>query len=130
MTAGSGYDQVNTTGTVSLGGSTLNVSLGFMPNVGQTFTIINNDGVDAVSGIFSGLTQGATLPISGMLFQISYVGGDGNHTGSSSTGSFTIEKAPSTVTVTCPDSRTYTGGTIEPCSAKVTGKVCLQTLYP
>jgi hypothetical protein len=47
--------------------------------------------------------------------------GDGNHTGSSSTGSFTIEKAPSTVTVTCPDSRTYTGGAIEPCSAKVTG---------
>ena len=47
--------------------------------------------------------------------------GDGNHTASSSSATFTIEKAPSTVTVTCPDSRTYTGSAIEPCSAKATG---------
>jgi hypothetical protein len=48
-------------------------------------------------------------------------GGDGNHTGSSGSGSFTIDKASSTVTVTCPSSRTYTGGALEPCSAKANG---------
>ena len=47
--------------------------------------------------------------------------GDANHTGSSNTGDFTIEKAPSTVSVSCPDSRTYTGSAIEPCSANATG---------
>lgn len=77
-TAGSGYDQVNTTGTVSLGGSTLSVSLGFTPSVGQSFTIIKNDGADAVIGTFNGLAEGATFSLSGMLFQISYVGGEGN----------------------------------------------------
>jgi hypothetical protein len=48
-------------------------------------------------------------------------GGDGNHTGSSGSNTFTIDKASSTVTVTCPGSRTYTGGAIEPCSAKANG---------
>src|SRR5262249_18862602 len=48
---GSGYDQLNVTGsasTVSLGG-TLSVSLGFAP-AGQSFTIINNGGSSPVSG--------------------------------------------------------------------------------
>jgi hypothetical protein len=47
--------------------------------------------------------------------------GDANHEGSSGSGTFTIEKAPSSVDVDCPDSRTYTGSAIEPCSAKGTG---------
>jgi len=77
-TAGPGYDQVNTIGTVSLGGGTLSVSLGFTPNVRESFTIINNDGADAVVGTFSGLAEGATFTINGMLFQITYAGGTGN----------------------------------------------------
>src|SRR5262249_50615366 len=72
------FDQVNAVGTVSLGGSTLNVTLGFTPLVGDGFTIINNDDVDAVSGTFAGLAEGATFVISGMTFQITYHGGDGN----------------------------------------------------
>jgi hypothetical protein len=47
--------------------------------------------------------------------------GDANHTGDSNSKTFTIDKAASKVTVTCPDSRTYTGSAIEPCTAKVTG---------
>jgi autotransporter-associated beta strand protein len=77
-TAGSGYDQLNVTCTVNLGGSTLNLILGFTPTVGTVFTLINNDGTDAVTGTFLGLAEGATVVVSGMTFQISYVGGTGN----------------------------------------------------
>jgi hypothetical protein len=46
--------------------------------VGTSFTLINNDGTDAVVGTFKGLPEGATLTSGGMTFQISYVGGTGN----------------------------------------------------
>ena len=45
---------------------------------GETFTIITNDGRDAIGGTFSGLPEGASLAINGLTFQISYVGGTGN----------------------------------------------------
>jgi hypothetical protein len=77
-TAGSSYDQINVTGTVNLTGSKLNVTLGFVVSVGATFTIVNNDGTDAVIGTFAGLAQGATFLVGGETFQISYTGGDGN----------------------------------------------------
>lgn len=76
-TAGSGYDQTNVTGTVTLGG-TLNVAMGFVPANGDQFTIISNDGADAVSGTFAGLAQGATFGASGNTLSISYTGGSGN----------------------------------------------------
>ena len=77
--AGTGYDQLNVTGTVNLGSSTLSASLGFSPSIGNTFVIINNDGVDSVSGTFAGLAEGAVLTIGGQAFHISYVGGTGNN---------------------------------------------------
>jgi autotransporter-associated beta strand protein len=77
-TAGTGYDQLSVTGTVNLAGATLNVNLGFTPALGSAFTLIQNDGIDAVVGTFAGLPQGATLLLSGMTFQISYTGGTGN----------------------------------------------------
>jgi autotransporter-associated beta strand protein len=77
-TVGTQYDQVNVTGTVDLGGATLNVVLGFIPSGGQVFTIINNDGVDPVMGTFAGLPEGATVTKGGSRFRISYVGGTGN----------------------------------------------------
>jgi fibronectin-binding autotransporter adhesin len=81
--AGTGYDQTDVTGTVNLSadagtGATLNVTLGFNPAVGGQFTIVNNDGADAVIGQFSGLAQGATFTVANVTFQISYTGGDGN----------------------------------------------------
>jgi autotransporter-associated beta strand protein len=72
------FDQINVTGTVNLGGSTLNATAGFMAAVGNSFTIINNDGTDAVTGTFAGLAQNAEVMISGQRFRISYTGGDGN----------------------------------------------------
>ncbi|MGZ6004601.1 MAG: hypothetical protein ACXWLH_00460 [Candidatus Saccharimonadales bacterium] len=75
------FDQVNVTGTVSLGTNTsLDASLynGYKPVVGNSFMLIKNDGSDAVSGHFKGLTEGATFKVSGYSFKISYKAGTGN----------------------------------------------------
>jgi autotransporter-associated beta strand protein len=75
---GVGYDQLNVHGTVNLQGVSLNTTLNYASSVGDSFTIINNDGTDAVLNTFMGLPQNATLYIGGELFQISYTGGTGN----------------------------------------------------
>ncbi|MBK7094711.1 MAG: hypothetical protein IPH57_06600 [Saprospiraceae bacterium] len=71
-----GYDQVQVTGTVTLGGS-LNLILlsGYTPVSGAQFIIISNDGTDAVSGQFA---QAKTVSSGGYVFSINYAGGDGN----------------------------------------------------
>ncbi len=75
-TPGSGYDQLNVRGTVALGSSTLNVLPNFSPfdapSDGAVFTIINNDGAEAVSGTFNGLANGAVFTAGGMQFRINY----------------------------------------------------------
>lgn len=75
---GSGYDQLNVRGAVNLSGVTLSASLNFASAVGNSFTIINNDGIDAVSGTFTGLPQNANFYIGQEQFTISYAGGTGN----------------------------------------------------
>jgi autotransporter-associated beta strand protein len=75
---GIGYDQLNVHGTVNLSGVSLVATLNYASGVGDSFTIVNNDGTDAVLGTFVGLPQNATLYIGGELFQISYTGGTGN----------------------------------------------------
>jgi fibronectin-binding autotransporter adhesin len=77
-TAGSGYDQLSVTGTVNLTGSRLSGTMGFSPPAGATFTIINNDGSDAIVGTFAGLPEGSPVVLGGQSFTISYVGGSGN----------------------------------------------------
>ncbi|MES2791133.1 MAG: cadherin domain-containing protein, partial [Planctomycetota bacterium] len=78
-TAGTGYDQTNVTGTVTLAGATLSISLGYVPAGGDSFVIINNDGTDAVNGTFNGLPEGASLTVGGQQFTISYLGGSLNN---------------------------------------------------
>jgi len=46
--------------------------------VGDKFTIIQNDGSDAVVGTFAGLAEGATITQGGVTFTISYKGGTGH----------------------------------------------------
>lgn len=77
---GTGHDQLLATGTVSLGGAILATSLlpGFAATPGDTFLLIANDGIDSVSGTFSGLPEGAHFFSEAQLFRISYTGGDGN----------------------------------------------------
>jgi autotransporter-associated beta strand protein len=79
-TAGTQYDQLNVRGSVRLTGLTLQLSpnFSFNPTVGDTFTIINNDGLDPVTGTFPGLPQGAELNAGGKKFTVNYSGGDGN----------------------------------------------------
>src|SRR5262249_22888009 len=78
-----GYDQVEVAGAISLDG-VLNVDLdsGFIPKLGDTFTILKNDTTIPITGAFAGLLEGAliTVPTSegSFFFQISYVGGAGH----------------------------------------------------
>ncbi|MCB1502084.1 MAG: autotransporter-associated beta strand repeat-containing protein, partial [Bauldia sp.] len=75
-----GYDQVKVTGTVSLGGADLDGDVigGFVPSVGNAFTVIDNDGVDAVAGTFAGLAEGAKFVLDQRAMTITYKGGTGN----------------------------------------------------
>lgn len=56
--------------------------------------------------------------------------GDANHEGSTAARTFTIDKAPSTVTVTCPASVVFTGFALEPCTARVTGPMLDRSVAP
>jgi hypothetical protein len=53
------------------------VGSGTVP-VGTVYTLIANDGSDAVVGTFAGLPQGKIFTANGQFWQISYTGGDGN----------------------------------------------------
>ena len=71
------YDQVNVTGSVTLGG-TLDAVIYSNVTLGEEYVIISNDGVDSVTGTFSGLADDSIVSISGTDFIIDYDGGDGN----------------------------------------------------
>lgn len=77
-TAVTDYDQLVVDEGLNLGSANLNVTLGFSPSSGDTFTIIDNPSLGAVTGTFNGLAEGATFTDGGTQFQITYVGGDGN----------------------------------------------------
>lgn len=62
----------------------------YTPKKGQVFVIINQEGDDAVSGTFKDLPEGATFEQNGVVFKISYVGGDGNDV------TLTVQNVPST----------------------------------
>ena len=53
--------------------------------------------------------------------------GSGDYLASSDAGQFTIAKAPSSVTVDCPTSVTYTGSALTPCTATVSGAGTFET---
>jgi autotransporter-associated beta strand protein len=78
------YDQDNVTGGVGLGGATLNLSAlgGYVPQAGDQYVLVSNDGSDAVNGTFAGLAEGAVVSSnflgSGLTASITYQGGDGN----------------------------------------------------
>ena len=84
LTPGSLFDQVRVNGLVNLNadlgtGGMLDTILGFGPNLGDSFLILDNDGTDAISGFFSGLVEGATFTeaFGGTVFTfgITYLGG-------------------------------------------------------
>jgi autotransporter-associated beta strand protein len=77
--AGTGYSQLNVTGTVSLASALLQVSAGTVGAVNSHYTILNNDSSDPITGIFNGLPEGSQLVANnGANFIISYQCGSGN----------------------------------------------------
>lgn len=74
------YQQLNVTGKVDLSGVELALSGNYTPAPGESFTIVSNDGTDAIVGTFNGMPEGqvVSIPASTRTFQISYRGGDGN----------------------------------------------------
>ena len=97
------------TGTVDLGGSSLDLAINGRADVGQAVTIVANDGSDPIIGGFAGLPDGRVfLAGNGQTFRIDYAGGDGNDI---VVTRVLVELTVSGITV---DSRPYNGGTSAP----------------
>jgi fibronectin-binding autotransporter adhesin len=80
-TALGNYDQLDVTGSVALGAATtLTVTHfgGFTPALNNSFTIIDNDGADPVTGTFVGMAENSTFTVAGYTYRINYNAGDGN----------------------------------------------------
>jgi autotransporter-associated beta strand protein len=82
--AGTTYDQLSiaSTGSISLLGGNITLSLGFAPTSGQQFTVIDNLTANPISGTFSNLPNGgivsATFGGTSYNFVANYSGGTGN----------------------------------------------------
>ena len=82
---GTGYDQltVDSAGSTEIDlGSTISLSLGFTPTLGQVFRVIDNLNAFAIAGTFDNLanhgTIGADFSGSHWTFEANYAGGTGN----------------------------------------------------
>ncbi|WP_424968814.1 beta strand repeat-containing protein [Metapseudomonas otitidis] len=79
-TAGTGYDRVVVNGAVDVSGAALAVTHGYAAGSGDSYTVIVNDAADAVTGTFSGVSEGTKINASGNGTELttSYIGGSGN----------------------------------------------------
>ena len=80
-TAATSWDKLNVTGGVILGTtSTLELSIASGLNFtwGSQYTLIANDGTDAISGSFANAANGSTISAGGYSFMVNYAGGTGN----------------------------------------------------
>ncbi|WP_439749030.1 Ig-like domain-containing protein [Ectopseudomonas mendocina] len=79
-TAGTGYDRVVVNGTVDVSGAALAVTHGYAAGSGDSYTVIVNDAADAVTGTFSGVSEGGKFNATGNGTELttSYIGGSGN----------------------------------------------------
>ena len=99
--AGTQFDQIIATNSVTINDANLVLTVGFTPIAGTTFEIINNEG-SAVSGTgFHGLPEASTFAVSGDLFQISYVGGTGNDVVLTAEGPANVPDSGATWTLLC-----------------------------
>ena len=76
---GTGFGMIEVTGEINLTGMTLDLSVGYLPMNGSTYTLLDNDDSDPVIGTFNGLPEGAMLIIDGRPFTISYRAGAGSN---------------------------------------------------
>jgi hypothetical protein len=75
---GTQYGVVHVNGAVDLTGSLFGISGSYAPVPGDVFTIVDNDGTDAIVGAFTSFPEGSTFTFNGATLRISYVGGTGN----------------------------------------------------
>nr|WP_260619681.1 Ig-like domain-containing protein [Pseudomonas sp. B11D7D] len=80
ITAGTGYDRVVVNGTVDVSAANLSVTHGYAAGSGDSYTVIVNDAADAVTGTFSGVSEGGKFNAAGNGTELttSYIGGTGN----------------------------------------------------
>jgi T5SS/PEP-CTERM-associated repeat protein len=73
------YDELTVLGQVTAGGA-LDVVLynGFVPQIGNQFTVIENRGGSPIVGTFAGVPEGGTVTASGITFAATYLGGGGH----------------------------------------------------
>ena len=76
--AGVTFDQVDVSGSVLLMGGGLGLSMNIIGAVSNQYLVVKNDGADLVNGTFSSLAEGASVTNNGVVFSITYHGGDGN----------------------------------------------------
>jgi fibronectin-binding autotransporter adhesin len=75
LVAGTGYDQVSVTGTVTLDAtSNLSLTLGFTPSLGDLFFLVRNDGSDSITGLLAGHAQDSVFNMAGQDWRIGYTG--------------------------------------------------------
>lgn len=77
VNAGTEYDQLIVTGDVSLAGDLTLAGL-YAASPGDAFTLIDNQGMNAISGGFTGISEGSIVSLNGVDLTATYLGGDGN----------------------------------------------------
>jgi hypothetical protein len=92
------YDNLVVSGTVSLGGATINLSRDplYTPTVGTSFKVI--DGSNPIVGTFANLPDDSVVTVSGTRLFANYQGGDGNDL------TLAVAGPTSTITATSPAS--------------------------
>ena len=126
-TPGTGHDQLHLTdapSTLALGG-TLDVDFDGVPTMGDQYVIISNEGVDAVTGAFTGLAEGASFMANGTSFTISYAGGSNNNDVVLTVGGATVSLSTAAVALAEGNtgSNTSVGLTVQLSSAQPTDVV-------
>lgn len=78
--AGTNYDQLAVNGTADIAGANLVANHSYTAGNADSYTLISNDGSDAITGTFSGRAEGSTLTANGNAtpLKVSYSGGTGN----------------------------------------------------
>ena len=97
---GTQYDQLSVQGTVDVEGAILSLSGQFRPAAGTKFTLIDNDGNDAVNGRFRSATgallgEGSTVRFGGIEARLSYADGNAGNDVTLTMTSFQFVMMPS-----------------------------------
>ena len=75
---GGSYDTLSVTGAVTLANASLQITAMPIVPAGTKFTLIDNDGTDAVGGTFAGLPENSIVTVGAQDFRIHYAAGTGN----------------------------------------------------